>query len=146
MWIWNFRKKMLKIRNSKFPKILWWGPLGGKFRRNMNTFGCDLYEERSFEFLFPFGLMKMNFQIFKFQKSETWFWVPMRRHVRRTLKIIFGKNRKCTEWRQNKPECYKVKGTPYMLNYCPFVPNFTRYRFTIVRFPDNWGVYFLHRV
>ena len=39
-WTWNFRKKFVKnqkLKILKIPKVLWWEPLGGKFRNP-----CDL--------------------------------------------------------------------------------------------------------
>ncbi len=39
--------------------------------------------------------------------------------------------------RANDRERYKAKGTLYMLNYDPQVPNFSPFCSTIARFPDN---------
>ena len=45
---------------------------------------------------------------------------------------------------KNDLERKKAKGTPYMLNNYPRVPHFTPFSSLIARFPDNWGVLFLH--
>ncbi len=42
----------------------------------------------------------------------------------------------------NDLECYKAKGTPDMLNYYPWIPNFTPFCSTIARFPDIEVFYF----
>ncbi len=49
-----------------------------------------------------------------------------------------AKNRKYNGWPQSDLERYKARGTLYILNYCPPVPNFTPCRSTIARFPHNW--------
>ncbi len=44
-WIWYFRKKIIKnqkLKISKIPNVVLWGPLGGKFRKSFKTFGCNL--------------------------------------------------------------------------------------------------------
>ncbi len=35
-WMWNFQN---------FPNVVFWGPLGGKFRKISKPVGCDLQEE-----------------------------------------------------------------------------------------------------
>ncbi len=53
------------------------------------------------------------------------------------------------EWPQNDIEWYKTKGTPYMLNNYPWVPNFIPFCTKIALFPDNCFFFFfllLHRL
>ena len=41
-WIRNFRRKIVKnrwLKISKIPKVVLWGPLGGKFWKSLKTFG-----------------------------------------------------------------------------------------------------------
>ena len=73
----------------------------------------------------------------KFDKFWLWFVV-----VAFFFKIIFSEKSQVHQMTQNDLECYKAKGTIYMLNYDPWVPNFTPFCFTIARFPDNWAFFY----
>ncbi len=64
-WIWYFRKRFVKnqkLKISKIANVVLWGPLGGNFRTNLKTFGCDIVG--GLKFSLPLGpmLMKMNFK------------------------------------------------------------------------------------
>ncbi len=46
------------------------------------------------------------------------------------------------EW----PWALRSQKYPVYTEYSPQGPNFTPFRSTVARFPDNWGVWFLHKV
>ena len=56
---------------------------------------------------------------------------------------IVVENRKCTEWLQNDFKHLTVKSTLHTLNTHNWDPNFTPFRSTVARFPDNWDFWFL---
>ena len=59
-WIRNVRKKIFKnwkLKISKIPNVVLWGPLGGKFRTSWKTFGWDFRWSSVLKFSLPLSPM-----------------------------------------------------------------------------------------
>ncbi len=63
-----------------------------------------------------------------------------------TFEIQACRNLKCTEWPRNDHKHLNVKKAPCVQNSHTRGPNFTVFRSTVARFPDNRGFWFPHRV